>query len=327
VITRTWTATDACGNSRSADQIITVVESVAPILTVPADATVECDADSTPAVTGAATAADNCDGSPVVSFNDSVAGGSCPAVSVITRTWTATDACGSSTSADQIITLVDTIPPVITCPPEVGPVAEAPAADFAGGSVSDNCDASPTVVFVSDVASGPPGEEIITRTYQAEDACGNAVTCVQMITLIEPTIDPDDCIVWHQPLARNGMGAHDTDPSQGGALKYKFKAGSTVPVKIHVNGSISPDITADPNIMATVEVFEDVNCDNVLEENEIDYNGVGDVGGLMILIGDHLHYNLDTETLVTAGCHILQVTVTDVSTGQTCVETVLLQRK
>ena len=59
-ITRTWTATDACGNSVSADQIISIEDATVPILTPPPDATIECDEDSSPAANGTATATDNC---------------------------------------------------------------------------------------------------------------------------------------------------------------------------------------------------------------------------------------------------------------------------
>jgi hypothetical protein len=58
-ITRTWRATETCGNTFvEDDQVITVQDTTAPVLTVPADDTVECDA--VPAV-GTPTATDNCD--------------------------------------------------------------------------------------------------------------------------------------------------------------------------------------------------------------------------------------------------------------------------
>ena len=88
VITRTWTAVDACGNSVQQDQTITVMDTTAPVLTMPLDVTVECDASTDPAVTGVATATDNCDDDVTITESDSVAEGSCPQESVITRTWT-----------------------------------------------------------------------------------------------------------------------------------------------------------------------------------------------------------------------------------------------
>ena len=42
VMTRTWTATDDCGNASTATQTITIVDTTAPVLTIPADYTAEC---------------------------------------------------------------------------------------------------------------------------------------------------------------------------------------------------------------------------------------------------------------------------------------------
>ena len=55
---------------------------------------------------------------------------------------------------------------------------------------------------------------------------------------------------------------------------------------------------------------------------------MGEAGGVMDKIGSYLQYNLDTKKLPqTAKCYILQVTVTDSSTGDSRVETVPLQAK
>ena len=56
-ITRTFTATDDCGNSSSATQTITVQDTTAPELSIPADYTAEC---SDELVMDDATASDNC---------------------------------------------------------------------------------------------------------------------------------------------------------------------------------------------------------------------------------------------------------------------------
>jgi len=137
----------------------------------------------------------------------------------------------------------------------------------------------------------------------------------------------DDGIIWHQPLARNG-GNEDTDPSAGGTLKYRFKLGSTIPIKVHVQGC-QGDVTANADVSGTVTLFGDSNCDGIADGNDlcIDYNGVGGAGGVMDKIDNHLTYNLDTRTLPTSTkCFVLQVTVTDTS-GETISETVLLQAK
>src|SRR5206468_700431 len=61
VITRTWTVTDACGNSASQAQTITVKDTTAPsFVNFAADATVECPSDTSPAATAAPTGTDSC---------------------------------------------------------------------------------------------------------------------------------------------------------------------------------------------------------------------------------------------------------------------------
>ncbi|MFK2821346.1 hypothetical protein U0L90_14575, partial [Flavobacteriaceae sp. LMIT009] len=84
-LTRTWTATDECGNESSHTQTITVQDITAPAFVeeLPADATVECDN-----VPDAATltATDNC-GDATVTFSEERADGDCPSNYTLTRTW------------------------------------------------------------------------------------------------------------------------------------------------------------------------------------------------------------------------------------------------
>src|SRR5690606_28810418 len=118
-IERTWTATDACGNASTCLQLIEVVDTTAPVLTCAADVTIECDEDSSPANTGTSTATDNCDPAPGVTSADVTVAGTCPQEYTIERTWTATDACGNSSTCLQTIEVVDTTAPVLTCAADV----------------------------------------------------------------------------------------------------------------------------------------------------------------------------------------------------------------
>ncbi|MEZ4949329.1 MAG: hypothetical protein R2784_08080 [Saprospiraceae bacterium] len=43
VYTRTWTATDGCGNQSSASQVITIIDNIAPVISgVPGDLNLNC---------------------------------------------------------------------------------------------------------------------------------------------------------------------------------------------------------------------------------------------------------------------------------------------
>jgi hypothetical protein len=109
-ITRTWKAIDASNNSSTSTQIITIVDNVKPVISDPADITVNCGASILPAATGTATATDNCS-TPAVTYSDATNG------NVISRTWTATDASGNTASSVQLITIGSTFTPVVTSVP------------------------------------------------------------------------------------------------------------------------------------------------------------------------------------------------------------------
>src|SRR5690606_13883795 len=111
-ITRTWSYTDACDNTATATQIITIQDTIAPVFdAAPTDITVEC-IDEIPAMTNLGWT-DNCDGSGSVTGTDStLSGDACGGT--ITRTWSYTDACDNTATATQIITIQDTLAPFIS---------------------------------------------------------------------------------------------------------------------------------------------------------------------------------------------------------------------
>ncbi|MBK8152981.1 MAG: hypothetical protein IPK61_07955 [Saprospiraceae bacterium] len=117
-IYRIWTATDSCGNSSRCTQLITTEDNTAPMITCPADPTISCDADTSAAVRGFATATDNCDpaGGIEIIRRDSIVAGACSNEKFIYRIWTATDSCGNSSRCTQLITTEDNTAPMITCP-------------------------------------------------------------------------------------------------------------------------------------------------------------------------------------------------------------------
>src|SRR5262249_36546615 len=112
---RTWTARDACGNTSTASQTINVADTKAPVFsTVPGPSTIECPAAPSFATP---TATDACDPAPTVTYTDVTALGSCPQATSMTRIWTATDACGNTSTCSQTITVVDATAPSISALP------------------------------------------------------------------------------------------------------------------------------------------------------------------------------------------------------------------
>ena len=112
-LNRTWTAYDDCGNSASVTQTVTVEDTTNPVLTVPSDITIFCNNIYFPAN---ASATDNCGEVSITSSEDEVVntpGSSCG--KTITRSFSATDDCGNTSTGTQVITIVeDNLPPVVS---------------------------------------------------------------------------------------------------------------------------------------------------------------------------------------------------------------------
>ncbi|MEM6320933.1 MAG: GEVED domain-containing protein [Bacteroidota bacterium] len=186
LIRRTWTATDACGNQQSATQILTVIDTVAPILVnIPADQTVDCL--NIPSVPNTISAADNCQNRSDlnIAFVELKINGKCAGNYTLERTWTATDACGNANSATQIVTVVDDTAPILENLPIDATVEctniPAPSMDV---RATDNCESISNIdiVFNEDKIDGNcTGNYLLRRTWTATDACGNAASATQLL--------------------------------------------------------------------------------------------------------------------------------------------------
>ncbi|MCG8404815.1 MAG: Ig-like domain-containing protein [Phycisphaerales bacterium] len=103
----TVTVDDNCGGTDQIQIIVTVQDIVNPTITCPPDGTVVLGQSTDPADVGTATAMDDLDPNPAVTFNDVVAAANCPQAQTITRTWTATDAGGNTATCTQTIIVND----------------------------------------------------------------------------------------------------------------------------------------------------------------------------------------------------------------------------
>ena len=230
-LTRTWTATDACGNTTKGFQTIAVVDTAAPSLTLPAAVAVECGHSTLPASAGQATATDACS-TPTVTYADSASLSGCSGSGTIVRTWKATDACGSSTSGTQTITVVDTSSPTLTAPRDVTVSCHDSTSPAATGqaTATDAC-STPTVTYADQAnLSDCSGSGTITRTWTASDACGNASTRTQTITVVDAsapslTLPADIVVECGHPTSPAATGqATATDACSTPAVTYADQA-------------------------------------------------------------------------------------------------------
>jgi hypothetical protein len=187
-LTRTWTATDNCGNTQQFVQTINVQDTTPPVMSgLPqTPITVECSAVPNPATP---TATDNCDTNVDITFNESRTNGPCLDTYTLTRTWTATDNCGNTQQFVQTINVQDTTPPVMSGLPQTPITVECSAVPPAATpTATDNCDTNVDIVYGEVRTNGPCLDTYtLTRTWTATDNCGNTQQFVQTINVQDTT--------------------------------------------------------------------------------------------------------------------------------------------
>jgi len=195
-IIRTWTATDARGNSSSCQQIIFVQDVTPPVLNVPSDRTVDYHNPTTPSSTGTATATDNCDANPIVSYTDQTIAGNTIHDYTIVRTWKAVDCANNTSSYNQEITVKDFTALSITCPPDVTANTDFNQSwasninpgvpTFTGSGVTYSWSMSGTTVGAGNGAMGKRRFNlgITTITWKAKNYSGTT-TCTQTVTVLD----------------------------------------------------------------------------------------------------------------------------------------------
>ncbi len=187
VIKRTWSAQDDCGNSTVFTQTITISDTQAPVFAGLPAATVNVSCSENVPAVAVVTATDNCNAPVDVELSEIEVPGTCPNQYSVVRTWTAEDDCGNITSFVQTINVNDTQAPVLVGLPteptvNVSCSENVPAVPVV--TATDNC-IKPIVVQFSEVEipGTCPNQYSITRTWSAQDDCGNSTFFVQTINI------------------------------------------------------------------------------------------------------------------------------------------------
>ncbi|MEE8234397.1 MAG: HYR domain-containing protein, partial [Gammaproteobacteria bacterium] len=184
----TWTATDAAGNSASATQTVSVVDTTAPKLYPPPAITVEATSQYENVVEyGTATAFDKVD---VTSISNN-APETFP-LGLTSIIWTASDAAGNTDTEIQQIIIIDTTSPSVTAPSNIILEAQSRYDNAVSIGEAQATDAVSIGMITNDApAVFPLGETVVT--WFATDLYDNISNATQTITLVDttpPSINP-----------------------------------------------------------------------------------------------------------------------------------------
>lgn len=171
---------------------------------------------------------------PVITFTETTTPGNCPQARTITRTWTATDACGNTSTLKQVISIVDNTPPTVNCPANLTLNLDIFGnASLSLGNInfsySDNCAPNsaltvlpfPTQFFDCD-------DEGTTRqvTISVKDPCGNIGTCTINVT-IPPFSRCTPVVLITDPCVCKNNATTLSDGQFGETIKIESLAGKT----------------------------------------------------------------------------------------------------
>lgn len=197
-LTRTWTATDRCGNSTVQSQLITVSDFTNPeiefsnaLLIGRANGDtifIECDSILFFQI-GDVHATDNCTMAPLVSLdiqNTESADCALEGFHNFTRyTWTAADICGNTASISIVVVALDRTPPVfVETPEDVTIECDENYPPLPVITATDNCDGNVAIIFDEQIEPSSCDARLI-RTWTATDDCGNQTSISQVIHVID----------------------------------------------------------------------------------------------------------------------------------------------
>src|SRR5687767_2639671 len=261
--TRTFTARDACGNTATASRTVTWTADVTPpVLTTGGTGTsLGCNpsANDIGAALGTATATDAC-GVPTVSSSDgTVTSDGCSRTQ--TRTFTARDACGNTSTASRTVNwIADVTPPVLTtgggsltlgCNPSASDIN----ASLGTATATDACGV-PTVSSSDGSVTSNGCARSQTRTFTARDACGNTATASRTVTWTADVTPP--------VLTTGGTGTSlGCNPSAGDINGALGTATATDACGVPTVSSSDGTVTSDGCVRTQTRTFTAIDaCNN-----------------------------------------------------------------
>lgn len=279
---------DAAGNAVDGTLVVSVVDTTAPVVTVPANITAEAAGASGAHVAYAVSATDVAAGN--VAATCVPASGSLFPIGATEVDCSASDPRGNTGHATFTIEVRDTTAPVVTVPANISVIANSAAgravsfatsgSDLVDGSVNVSCSQSSGTVFA-------PGESVVRCT--AKDAAGNNSAAGSFTVNVRFS---DSGVV--PPIAADGSSV--------------FKWQRNIPVKFQLTGA-----SAGINNLNARLYWAQVTGGVIGEINAAEATGAADSGNLFRYqtgAGGHYSFNLSTHDWL-EGTYVLRIDMGD----------------
>lgn len=179
----TLTVTDSHGASSTCSSTLTVIDNTPPVVNCPSNIVIDAPAGQcAAAVTYSASATDNCGGATVICTPPS---GSTFRVGATVVSCVGRDASNNTANCSFSVTVNDTQPPTISCPPNlsvtVATGATSSVVNYTQPMGNDNCSGTTTVCVPSSGSTFPVG--VTTVICRATDASSNTAQCSFTVTV------------------------------------------------------------------------------------------------------------------------------------------------
>ena len=189
-LTRTWTASDACGNTAQYVQIVNVKDTIPPTMNFnPPHMTLVSCASEIPEAPYVY-AEDNCldiNQPAKVILKEVKSDSTCPNKFKLTRTWTATDACGNTATISQLFIVEDFSRPVFDGnePPLVNVSCEKDIPAPPTQTATDKCGTATITYSESKINVQCANRFTLIRKWIASDGCGNTASRTQTVVVYD----------------------------------------------------------------------------------------------------------------------------------------------
>lgn len=253
----TYTAVDSAGNTSSVTRTISVVDNVAPSISLNGNSIIELDFGS-PYIELGATAIDNADTNLSITTSGAVNINNIGSYEI---TYSVTDSSGNSNSAIRTINVVDNLAPSISLNGEASLIIYVNSIYTELGAVAiDNVDGNITPTISGNVNVNAIGTYQLT--YSATDSNGNSGSEIREVQVIAPdynfTLNDTDLTLWE------GTYTH----------RFYFSFDQIEPVRKLLNISIASTSTATSTVdfeLITTSLDEPENSEgSYIELNIID---------------------------------------------------------